>query len=143
MLVAGFVVAKDLLRSHVDGAWMAIFLVTGVLTSATGFGFPFDRLQRIPLRRDHFADRCWRSAILGLYVFKLAGPWRWIFALSVVLAFYFDALVTVAQTVQEGAARSALRPRATNRRSLPRSWPCSAIFVWLCVKAFRQFRPAA
>ncbi len=27
MLVAGFVVVKDLLRSHVDASWMAVFLI--------------------------------------------------------------------------------------------------------------------
>ena len=44
MLVAGFVVVKDLLRSQVDAGWMAVFLITGVLTNVTGFGFPFSRL---------------------------------------------------------------------------------------------------
>ena len=44
MLITGFVVVKDLFRSHIDGTLMATFLVTGVLTSATGFVFPFDRL---------------------------------------------------------------------------------------------------
>ena len=43
MLVAGYVVVRDLLRSHVDKTWMAVFLISGVLTNVTGFGFPFDR----------------------------------------------------------------------------------------------------
>jgi len=60
MLVAGFVVVKDLLRSHIDPTWMAVFLITGVLTNVTGFGFPFSRLTE-----SHF------TAIFSLIV--LAG----------------------------------------------------------------------
>ena len=79
MLVAGFVVARDLLRSQIARGWMAVFLVTGVLTSATGFGFPFDRFIE-----SHYVGLAslivLAAAIVGLYVFRLSGPWRWIFA---------------------------------------------------------------
>ena len=123
MLVAGFVVVKDLLHSHVDGAWMAVFLVTGVLTSATGFGFPFTRFIE-----SHYVGMVslviLALAILGLYVFKLAGPWRWIFALSVVLAFYFDALVAIAQLFRKVPALGA--PTATSEPPfVAAQLPCS------------------
>ena len=140
MLVAGFVVVKDLLRSHVDGAWMAVFLATGVLTSATGFGFPFDRLTE-----SHYTGIVslvvLALAILGLYLFKLAGPWRWIFALSVVLAFYFDALVAIAQLFKKVPALDA--PSAsTEPQFVAAQLALLAIFIWLCVKAVRRFRSA-
>ena len=107
---------------------MAVFLITGVLTNVTGFGFPFDRLTESHYTAIYLLIVL-AAAILGLYVFKLAGPWRWIFALSVVLAFYTDALVTIAQTVQEGAgARRADREqRAAIRRRAARScWRSSS-----------------
>ena len=47
MLVAGFIVVKDLLRSHVDKTWLAVFVISGVLTNVTGFGFPFSPPQRV------------------------------------------------------------------------------------------------
>jgi len=82
MLVAGFVVVKDLLNSRVQAGWMAAFLITGVATSATGFGFPFDRLGD-----SHYVGIIslvvLALSILGLYAFHLTGPWRWIFALGV------------------------------------------------------------
>jgi len=141
MLVAGFVVVKDLLHSHIDATWMAVFLITGVLTSATGFGFPFT----------HFIDSHYVGmvslailalAILGLYVFKLAGPWRWIFALSVVVAFYFDALVAIAQLFRKVPALGA--PTATNEpQFVAAQVALLAIIVWLCVKAVKRFRPTA
>jgi hypothetical protein len=140
MLVVGFVVVKDLLRSHVDPIWMAVFLATGVLTSATGFGFPFTRFID-----SHYVGLIslviLALAILGLYVFKLAGAWRWIFALGVVLAFYFDALVAIVQLFRKVPALGA--PTASNEPQFVATQVLLlAIIIWLCVKVVRQFRPA-
>ena len=141
MLVAGFVVVKDLLRSHIDKTWMAVFLVSGVLTNVTGFGFPFNRLTESHYTAI-FSLIVLAGAILGLYVFKLAGAWRWIFALSVVLAFYTDALVAIAQLFKKVPALGA--PTAsTEPQFIAAQLALLAIFIWLCVKAFRLFRPAA
>ncbi len=136
MLVAGFVVVKDLFHSRVNAGWMAVFLISGVLTNVTGFGFPFSRFTEF-----HYTAIIslvvLAGAILGLYVFKLAGPWRWIFALSVVLTFYTDALVAIAQLFKKVPAlgaptreqRAAVRRRAARpagdhhlavRQGLPR-----------------------
>ena len=141
MLVAGFVVTKDLLRSRVDPIVMATFLVTGVLTSATGFGFPFQRFIE-----SHYVGLIsliiLAAAIVGLYVFRLAGPWRWIFALGVVLAFYFDALVAIAQLFRKVPALGA--PTATNELPFVISQiALLAVFIWLCVSVVKRFRPAS
>lgn len=140
MLVAGLVVAKDLLHSRITTSWMAIFLVTGVLTSATGFGFPFTRFIE-----SHYVGLIslvvLGAAILGLYVFRLAGPWRWIFALGVVIAFYFDALVAIAQLFRKVPALGA--PTATNELPFVAAQVALlAIFIWLGVSIVRRFRPA-
>jgi general stress protein CsbA len=141
MLVAGFVVVKDLLRSRIDPTWMAVFLVSGVLTNVTGFGFPFDRLTE-----SHYTAIisliALAAVILALYVFKLAGPWRWIFALGAVLAFYTDALVTIAQIFKKVPALGA--PTASNEpQFVAAQLLLLAIIIWLCVKAVRQFRSAS
>jgi hypothetical protein len=141
MLVAGYVVVRDLFRSHVDKTWMAVFLISGLLTNVTGFGFPFDRFTE-----SHYTAIVSLivlvGAFLALYVFKLAGPWRWIFALSAVLAFYTDALVTIAQIFKKVPALGA--PTAsTEPQFVAAQLALLAIIVWLCVKAFRHFRPAA
>jgi hypothetical protein len=140
MLVAGFVVVRDLLRSHVDKTWMAVFLISGVLTNITGFGFPFDRFTESHYTAI-FSLIVLTGAFLALYVFKLAGPWRWIFALSAVLALYTDVLVTIAQIFRKvpalGAPTASTEPQFVAAQLL-----LLAIIVWLCVKAYRLFRPA-
>lgn len=141
MLVAGVVVVKDLLHSHIDSTWMAVFLTTGVLTSATGFGFPFDHLID-----SHYVGIIslvlLGLAILGLYVFKLDGAWRWIFVIGVVAAFYFDALVAIAQLFKKAPSLGA--PTASNEpQFVIAQLILLAVIIWLGVKAVRQFRPAA
>jgi hypothetical protein len=140
MLVAGFVVVKDLLRSHVDKTWLAVFVISGVLTNVTGFGFPFSRFTESHYTAI-FSLIVLAGVILGFYVFKLAGPWRWIFAISAVLAFYTDALVTIAQIFKKvpvlGAPTASTEPQFVATQLL-----LLAIIIWLCVKAYRQFRPA-
>ena len=140
MLVAGFVVVKDLFHSQVNAGWMAVFLISGVLTNITGFGFPFSRLTESHYTAI-FSLVVLAGAILGLYVFKLAGPWRWIFALSVVLAFYTDALVAIAQLFKKVPALGA--PTASSEpQFVAAQLVLLAIIIWLCVKAYREFRPA-
>ena len=43
-IVSGVVVTYGLLKSKRYDGWTAVFLVTTVLTNASGFGFPFFRL---------------------------------------------------------------------------------------------------
>lgn len=141
MLVAGFVVVKDLLNSRINAIWMAVFLISGVLTNVTGFGFPFDRFTESHYTAI-FSLIVLAAAILGLYVFRLAGPWRWIFALGVVLAFYTDALVAIAQLFKKVPSLGA--PTASNEpQFVVAQLILLAIIVWLCVKAVRQFRATA
>jgi len=141
MLVAGYVVVRDLFRSHIDRTWMAVFLISGVLTNVTGFGFPFSRFTESHFTAI-FSLIVLTAAFLALYVYKLAGAWRWIFAISAVLAFYTDALVTIAQIFKKipalGAPTASTEPQFVISQLI-----LLAIIIWLCVKAYRQFRPAA
>jgi len=140
MLVAGFVVVKDLLHSRVQAGWMAAFLITGVATSATGFGFPFDRLVD-----SHYVGIIslvvLALSILGLYAFHFAGPWRWIFALGIALAFYFDVFVAIAQLFKKVPALHAMAPTLAEPPFLIAQAVVLAIFVWLFIAVVRRFQP--
>ena len=141
MLVAGFVVVRDLLRSHVDNDLDGGVPDQRRADQRDRLWLPVRSVHRIPLHRDRVALIALAAAILGLYVFKLAGAWRWIFALSVVLAFYTDALVTIAQIFKKVPALGA--PTASNEpQFVIAQLILLAIIIWLCVKAYRQFRPA-
>ena len=74
---AGFVVMAGLLTRKRLNGWTALFLVTTVATSVTGFGFPVDHL--LP---SHIVGiislLVLAMAILALYGLRLRGAWRWI-----------------------------------------------------------------
>ena len=81
---SGVIVLFGMLSSNRMPGWTAWFLTTTVLTSATGFLFhskafgPPHVIGLISLVLLLFA-------ILGYYVYKLAGAWRWIYVVTSLL----------------------------------------------------------
>ena len=101
-LVSGLVVVIALFGSRTPNGWTAFFLATAIATSATGFGFPFDRFEA-----SHWSGVislvALLAAVLARYVFHLAGAARWIYAIGMVLGFYFPRLHRRRAAFQEGA----------------------------------------
>ena len=108
-IASGFVVVFGLLRSQHRGAWTAIFLASTVATSLTGFALPFDRFSQ-----SHWFGvmslAALAAAISALYFFRLAGAWRRIYAIGVVIALYLNAAVLLAQAFRKIPALHALAP---------------------------------
>src|SRR5437868_5150595 len=77
-IAAGFVVLFGIISGKWFNAWTAVFLITTVATSVTGFGFPVEHI--LP---SHIVGTIsllvLAITIPALYVFKLAGAWRWIY----------------------------------------------------------------
>jgi hypothetical protein len=72
---AGLIVIGGLLTRRQLGGWTALFLVTTVATSVTGFGFPVDRL--LPSHIVGIVSLVVLPvAIVALYGFHLRGIWR-------------------------------------------------------------------
>jgi hypothetical protein len=140
-LAAGIPVAMGLLRSEAAKRWTIVFLVTSVLTSITGFLFPFS----------NFGDSHWvgllslivlAAAIAAQYLFRFRGAWRWIYAIGAMLAFYFNVFVLVAQLFKKVPALHAAAPTLMEPPFLIAQLVVLAIFVWLLWKAARGFKPA-
>jgi hypothetical protein len=115
--------------------------VTSVLTSATGFLFPFS----------NFGDSHWvgllslivlAAAIAAQYLFGFRGAWRWIYAIGAMLAFYFNVFVLVAQLFKKVPALHTAAPTLMEPPFLIAQLIVLAIFVWLLWKAARGFKPA-
>jgi hypothetical protein len=72
---SGFIVLFGLLNGKRLDGWTAIFLVTTVLTSVTGFLFPFEHL--LPSHIVGILSLLVLAvAIAARYVFHMAGVWR-------------------------------------------------------------------
>jgi hypothetical protein len=141
-IVSGLVVLYGLLGSKVMPGWTALFLVTTILTSVTGFLFPFDKL--LPSHMIGILSLVLLAiACVALYGMKLAGAWRWIYVLTAMIALYLNVFVLVIQSFLKIGPLHALAP------SVPPSEPPFAIvqgivlvlFIVAIISAVRRFRP--
>jgi hypothetical protein len=114
-IVSGFVVLYGLLTGRPSGAWTAIFLVTTILTSLTGFPlepFGFDPARAIGV----ISLVLLVAAVVSFYAFHLAGPWRWIYIVTAATALYLNVFVGVVQAFQK---LPFLQPLAPTQSELP------------------------
>src|SRR5258705_5415088 len=108
-IVSGISVMFGLLGSKRMPGMTAIFLLFTILTSATGFLFPFEKL--LPSHMIAILSLVLLAiACIALYVMKLAGPWRWIYVLTALLSLYFNVFVLVIQSFLKIPALTALAP---------------------------------
>jgi hypothetical protein len=111
-IVAGIIVMFGMLGSRRPGGLTAIFLLLTILTSATGFLIP--PLVSEKLLPSHMIGVLslvlLAIACIALYGMKLAGPWRWIYAVTALLSLYFNVFVLVIQSFLKIPALTAVAP---------------------------------
>jgi hypothetical protein len=136
---SGVVVMYGLLvGKRMDGG-TAIFLASTVLTSVTGFGFPFDHL--LPSHIIGILSLVVLAiAIVARYALHLAGPWRSIYVVCPSLALYFNVFVLVAQSFAKVPALKALAPTQKEPPFLVAQLVVLALFIVLTIFATKKFR---
>jgi hypothetical protein len=140
-LFAGAVVVLKMIegsRSRLNG----LFLLTGALTTLTGFLFPYHGVTpaivlgfiTLPLLL---------LAALSWYTGRLRGAWRVLYVLSALLLLYFDAFVAVAQAFLKIPALHALAPEGKEPPFVVAQGLVLLVFLVLGYMALKRFRPAA
>ena len=141
-IVSGIVVMFGLLGSNRMPGLTAIFLLFTILTSATGFLFPFEKL--LPSHMIGILSLVLLAiACVALYGMNLSGAWRWIYAVTAMISLYLNVFVLVIQSFLKVAALTALAP------ACPPSGPLFAVvqgivlvfFVIVVIGGVRRFRP--
>jgi hypothetical protein len=141
-IATGLVVVYGLLTNNRMESWTAAFLVSTVLTSVTGFGFPFTKL--LPSHIVGIISLVVLvPAILAYYLFKLAGVWRLIYIVCALIALWFNCFVGVVQAFMKISALRALAPTQSEPPFAIAQAALLIIFIVLGVLAVRRFRPAA
>jgi hypothetical protein len=132
VVMFGFITGKRL------DTLTAIFLTTTVLTSVTGFGFPFDHL--LPSHKLGIISLVVLVvAIPARYVFHLAGSWRWIYVVGASMALYLNVFVLIAQLFMKVPALKALAPTQSEPPFLAAQLLVLLIFVGLTILAAKRF----
>jgi hypothetical protein len=135
----GLIVVFGMLNGKLLHGWNGVFLLTTVLTSVTGFGFPFEHL--LPSHKIGIISLAVLAiAIVARYVQHLAGSWRRIYVISAMIALYLNTFVLVFQGFLKAPALHALAPTQKEPPFLIAQLVVMAIFIGLGVGAAKKFR---
>ncbi len=135
-ILAGFVVAFGLLTAKRLDGWTAIFLISTVATSVTGFFFPFHGFTPA-IGVGIVSLVVLAVAIFARYSRRLAGAWRWIYAVAAMIALYLNVFVLIVQLFQKVPALKALAPTQSEAPFLVAQLVAFALFVLLTIFAVR------
>jgi hypothetical protein len=139
-IFTGLVVLFGLLSGKRLDGWTKWFLITTVLTSVTGFFFPFHGFTPA-IALGIMSLIVLAVAIFARYPRHLAGHWRWIYVVTAVIALYFNMFVLVVQTFEKIPALHAMAPTQTEPPFKLTQLIVLAIFVLLGIIAAIRFRP--
>jgi hypothetical protein len=137
----GFVVIFGLIAGRWLGLWMSIFLWTTILTSVTGFFFPFKGITP-GIILGIISLVALAISLYALYSKKMAGGWRTTFVISAVLAQYLNFFVLIAQLFEKVPALHALAPTNTEGPFKIAQLVALIVFVVLGFLATKNFRHA-
>jgi hypothetical protein len=143
-IASGFIVLFGLFGSNRMSGMTALFLVTTILTSLTGFLFPFTQL--LPSHVIGIISLVLlATACIALYAMRLSGAWRWVYVVAAMASLYLNVFVLLIQAFLKVPALHALAP------SIPPAEPPFLVveglvlgfFVIAIIGAVRRFRPRA
>jgi len=139
-IFTGLVVLFGMVAGERLDGWTKWFLITTVLTSVTGFFFPF-----------HGFTPAYGVGIISLLVLavaiyaryprQLAGAWRWIYVVTAVIALYLNVFVAVVQAFLKVPALHAMAPTQAEPPFKLTQLVVLALFVLLGIVAAIRFRP--
>jgi hypothetical protein len=140
-ILSGIVVVLGWLGGKRSEGWTALFLATTVLTSVTGFFFHSASFGP-PHVVGVISLVVLAAAILALYVFHLAGFWRWVYIVGATTALYLNAFVGVVQAFQKLSFLEPLAPTQSEPPFLIAQIAVLAIFVVLGYLSLKRFHPS-
>jgi hypothetical protein len=142
-IVAGLVVMFGMVGPYHSGGLAAIFLLLTILTSVTGFMFPFNGVTP-GILIGILSCVLLAVACLALYSMKLAGPWRWIYLLTALISLYLNVFVLVIQSFLKIPPLHELAPGnpPAGLAFLVVQGIVLVFFAVMIIQVWRRFRPA-
>jgi hypothetical protein len=139
-IVTGIIVVLAMMASRLLPGWTLVFLATTILTSVTGYFFPVDKI--LP---SHIVGAIslvvLALAVIALYRFRVAGSWRWIYAVTAVFSLYLNVFVLVVQGFLKIGGLKALAPTQTEPPFVIAQGIVLVAFIAIGYFAVRRFHP--
>ncbi len=139
-IVSGLIVLAGLLAADRKDGWTLVFLITTIGTSVTGFLFPYAGFT--PAIGVGIISMIFLiAAVVALYVYRLAGAWRWIYVVSAIVSLYLNVFVLVAQSFQKIPALNALAPTGSEPPFAIAEGTVLVLFMIAGFLSLRRFHP--
>ena len=139
-IVSGLIVLFGMFGSKRLNGMTALFLATTVLTSLTGFGFPFEHVTP-GIILGVLSLIVLAIAIPARYSFHMAGKWRAIYVITAVIALYFNCFVLIVQSFLKVSSLHALAPKGNEPPFAIAQGVLLVLFIVAGVRAVKKFRP--
>jgi len=138
-IFSGFVVVFGLLAAKRLDGWTALFLASTVLTSVTGFLFPFHGF--LPSHGVGIISLLVLAiAIFARYGRHLAGSWRRTYVITAAIALYLNVFVLIVQLFEKVPALKAIAPTQSEAPFKVTQLVALTLFVVLGSSAAIRFR---
>jgi hypothetical protein len=139
-IFTGIVVLFGMLAGKRLDGWTKWFLITAVATTITGFFFPshgFTPAIGLGIISLPFLA----ITIFARYSKHLAGAWRWIYVIGVVICLYFNLFILVVQLFEKVPALHTMAPTQTESPFKLTQLIVLAAFILLGIVAVIRFLP--
>lgn len=137
-ILSGFVVMGGMINANPLAGWTQFFLWTTVLTSVTGFFFPFRGFTPA------YAFGIISLVVLAVAIYarfpaQLAGGWRLAYVIGAIFAQYLNVFVLVVQMFQKIPALHQLAPTQKEPPFALTQLAVLAAFIVLAILAASRF----
>lgn len=137
-ILAGLVVMFGLLTARRFDGWTALFLITTIATSATGFLFPFHGVT--PAIVGIISLLLLAVAVIARYGGHLAATWRWIYVVTATASLYLNVFVLIVQLFQKVPALKAVAPTQSEPPFVIVQLLVLVLFIGFMILAVIRFR---
>jgi hypothetical protein len=138
-IASGLVVAVGMIMGKPLRMVTALFLLTTVLTSVTGFFYPFHGVTP-GIVVGVLSLVVLLFTLIAYYGKHLAGGWRRTYVITAMFALYLNCFVLVAQSFQKIPSLHALAPTGTEGPFKISQLIALVLFVVLTIFADKKFR---
>ena len=138
-IVSGVMLVRDMRKSRPLGVWNPLFLITAIATSASGFLLPapaFGATQIIGI----ISLAILALALFALYSRRLLGAWRWVYAVCILIALYFNVHAAVKQAFAKIDALHRYAPSGTEPPITAAQGLVLLVFLLVGFIAAKRFR---
>lgn len=140
-ILTGLNVLGRMIRMRPLGASNTIFLWTTILTTVTGFFFPFTKIGPPHIvgvvSLVALAAACW-----ALWMGNLYGPWRAVYVVSAIVALWLNFMVGIVQAFQKIPPLHRFAPTGAEPIVMAAQAISLLLFAFLGWLALRRFHPA-